>query len=1106
MAKRRTKTVAQQETEDAPLMPTGALAVALLTLAEGAAPLVHVAQDARRLEELAALLRALDPKARVAVYPEWDCLPLDHASPSRATMGARAALMRWLTDRDALPGFVLTTAPALIQRVPPPETWASARVSLRVGDPLDVASVTADLKRLGYILDERVDEPGELAIRGRTVEVFPAAAPRPCRIEHAAGRVTAIRSYDPISQRSVAEVQDLVIDPATEIVLAPDSGQTFEPFTGQEHRLDRYYPRLVTLLDYVPEARLVVEDGTQVRVDAFYEQMAEAAARRAPGGGRPDAGKGLYLAPEAWRDIAAARVRAVATEAAAEPVERPVFARERRPEAAFAKAMRERLNAGDVVVLAGSRQPLRRLVRQAGKLAERPVRLIDGWSDLADAAPGDILALEAPVGAGFRVPAQGATVFAAADLFGPDAAVAGTARALLPMGDVDLRPGDVAVDRDHGLCVFEGLETVETPGAGPAGVEAGAPPSEALRLRFAGDAILMVPVTQADRIWRYGPEPDAVTLDKLDGGTWARRRLEAEATMARTARLMLDAARARRDTAAPVLAPPSRDMERFAAGFGFAPTPDQAGSIDALMADLASGRPMDRLVCGDVGFGKTEVALRALAATIFAGKQAALIAPTTVLARQHVEILKRRFGRFGIEVAQLSRLVSPAEAKRVKAGLADGSIRLVVGTQALAGRGVRFSDLGLTVIDEEQRFGARMKADLRRLAEGGHVLTLTATPIPRTLQAALVGLQSLSVIATPPAMRQPVRTVVAPFDADAVREALIREHRRGGQSFVVCPRIEDIAAMAERLRGLVPGLDVLVAHGDLKPSAMDEVMVRFADGDGDVLLATAIVESGLDVPRANTMLVWEAARFGLAQLHQLRGRVGRGQRRGVVHLLSDPAAPPPPAALQRLRALEALDRLGAGFAVSARDLDLRGAGDLVGEDQAGHAKLVGLGLYQHLLQLALTAAKGELAEDWSPEIEIGLPSRIPEDYVPEPEIRLSLYTRLLRLRDGEAIEALTGEVEDRFGTPPAPVLALFTLARLRAACCGLGVARLSGGPQGVAADLRSDRSLPPMPAEDGIVLRQNRVVRRRPCADAEARAGLAADLLDWIRAARERAE
>ena len=402
MAKRRTKADAQQGLEDAPLMPTGALAVALLALAEGPGPVVHVARDARRLDELAATLRALDPDARVAVYPEWDCLPFDHASPSRATMGARAAVLRWLTDRGALPDFVLTTAPALVQRVPPPETWAAARVTLRIGDPLDVAAATADLKRLGYILDERVDEPGEIAVRGRTVEVFPAAAPRPCRIEHAEGRVTAIRSYDPISQRSVAEADALVIDPATEIVLEPGSGQSFAPFTGQEHRLDRYYPRLVTLLDYVPEARLVVEDGAQARIDAFYEQMDEARGRLKARDERGLAGAGLYLTPAAWRDIVVRHGRLAATEAAGESRTMPSLAGERRPGTAFAKVMRERLKAGDVVVLAGTVRPLRRLVRQAGKIAERPIRLIDGWADVAAAAPGDVLALEAPIGS--RVP------------------------------------------------------------------------------------------------------------------------------------------------------------------------------------------------------------------------------------------------------------------------------------------------------------------------------------------------------------------------------------------------------------------------------------------------------------------------------------------------------------------------------------------------------------------------------------------------------------------------------------------------------------------------------------------------------------------------------
>ncbi|GJD36158.1 DEAD/DEAH box helicase [Methylobacterium aerolatum] len=1082
------------QVEDAPLVPTGALAVALLGLVDKADPLIHVARDGRRLEEIAATLRALQPDLAVAIFPEWDCLPFDHASPSRATMGARTALLRWLTDTAARPSIVLTTAPALVQRVPPPETWADARVTFAVGDTIDVAAITAALQRLGYVLDERVDEPGEVAVRGRTLEVFPAAAPLPCRVEHEKGRVTAIRSYDPISQRSVADSGHLLVDPATEIILAPGSQDRLAPFTGQEHGLARYYPGLVTLLDYAKGARLVIEDGSESRLAAFFEQVEE--GREAAAGGRRRASgrtaEGLYLTPAEWKRLAKSRTLAGATEGAAEGVGGPVFVGERRAKAALAKFLKARLKDGDRIVLTGPKAALRRLVRPASEAVERTIGLIDAWDEVASAKPGTVMALVAPLAAGFRT--DGVTVVAAADLLGPTAAPVGHSGPALPLGEVELRPGDVAVDRDRGLCLFEGLESL------PAREAEG--PTEALRLRFADDAVLMVPVEQAERIWRYGSEPEAVTLDKLDGGTWARRRLEAEATLARTARTLLATAKARREAGAAKIVPPAREIERFAAGFGFPPTPDQAQAVEAIMADLASGEPMDRLVCGDVGFGKTEVALRALAAAVFAGRQAVLIAPTTVLARQHATTLQRRFARFGIEVGHLSRLVSPQEAKRVKKGLADGTLRLAVGTHALACKGVAYADLGLTVIDEEQRFGAKMKADLRRLADGGHVLTLTATPIPRTLQSALVGLQSLSVLATPPALRQPVRTVVTDVEDETIREALIREQRRGGQSFVVCPRIEDIEPLRARLKRLVPKLDVVVAHGGLKAAAMDEAMVGFADGAGDVLLATAIIESGLDVPRANTMLIWDAARFGLAQLHQLRGRVGRGQRRGAVYLLSEPDAPPSAAAMQRLRALEAMDRLGAGFAISARDLDLRGAGDLVGEDQAGHAKLVGLGLYRHLLELAILQAKGEPAEDWTPEIALGLGATIPDSYIPEPEIRLSLYTRVLRLRDAEAIEALAAEVEDRFGAPPPSVVALFALGRLRAACRRLGVARLSGGPQGIAADFRPGRRPGPVATADDLILKENRIVLRRATQDAAARADMAADLLERIGAGR----
>lgn len=1096
-AKPRDDQDANQDAGVAPLIPTGALAVALLGLAQDTRPLIHVARDGRRLDEIAAALRAFAPERTVAVYPEWDCLPYDRASPSRGIMGARTGVLRWLTDRQAQPDIMLTTAPALLQRVPPPETWADAHVELRVGDPLDPERLTVQLARLGYILDDRVDEPGEVAVRGRTIDIFPAAAPLPCRVEHDGARITAIRSYDPVSQRSRVEAERLVIDPATEIILDPDSGVSLAPFTGQEHRLARFYPSLVTVLDYVPEAGLVVEAGVEERTAAFFEQIVEgreaedlsSSAGSGPGSQpcrQPCREPDLYLAREAWEALIEARHLAAATGAAAERVAGPVFSRERRPEAAFAKVVRAALKAGERVVLAGPKAPLRRLVRAAAAVDERTVRLIDGWAEAEAAEPGAVLAIEAPIEAGFRVPEAGATVIAAADLFGHLAAGTQRRAAVLPIGEVELRVGDVAIDRDYGLCVFEGLEAIR---AGEEDEE------DALRLRFADEAILMVPVSQADRIWRYGSEAEAVTLDRLDGGTWGRRRLEAEATLAKAARAMLKAAQERRKAHAPRIVPPEREMERFAAGFGYPLTGDQARAVEETLADLASEAPMDRLVCGDVGFGKTEVALRAAAAAVFAGRQVAVMAPTTVLVRQHVETFRRRFARFGIEVAHLSRLVSPVEAKRVKQGLAEGSVRLVVGTQALAGRGVAFHDLGLAIIDEEQRFGAKTKASLRKAAGDAHILTLSATPIPRTLQAAMVGLQSLSVIATPPAVRQPIRTVIAPFEEATLAAALRREHRRGGQSFVVCPRIEDIAPMAKRLSALVPALDVVTAHGDMKPAEMDDAMVRFADGEGDVLLATSIIESGLDVPRANTMLIWDAERFGLAQLHQLRGRVGRGQRRGVVYLFGHPEKPLSASTEKRLRTLEALDRLGAGFAISARDLDLRGAGDLVGDDQSGHVKLVGLGLYQHLLQLALRAAKGEAAEDWSPEVRIGLNGRVPADYIPEPEIRLSLYTRLLRLRDEAEIDALRDEVEDRFGPPPEAVEALFTLARLRTGCLTLGIVRLSGGPQGIAADFHPDRPTPVLPVSDEITVRDGRIVLRRGGEDAIERGRQAAVFL-----------
>ncbi len=464
---------------------------------------------------------------------------------------------------------------------------------------------------------------------------------------------------------------------------------------------------------------------------------------------------------------------------------------------------------------------------------------------------------------------------------------------------------------------------------------------------------------------------------------------------------------------------------------------------------------MDRLVAGDVGYGKTEVALRAAAAAALSGFQVALMAPTTVLARQHHETFRRRFAGSGVEVGHLTRATGAAEAKAVREKLESGEIGVVIGTHALLSDETRFAKLGLVVIDEEQQFGAAQKARIRGLGDV-HVLTMTATPIPRTLQAALAGLQEVSLIATPPVRRQPIRTVTGPFDRATVREALRREHMRGGQSFVVCPQIADLEPMRERLAAMLPELSVTALHGRMPAAEVDQAMVDFAGGRGDVLLATNIIGAGLDLPRANTIIVWRADLFGLSELHQLRGRVGRGRLRGAAFLLTDPEEELAPTTRERLETLAALDRLGAGFAVAARDLDLRGAGDLLGEEQAGHVKLIGVSLYQHMLGQALARLRGEAVPDLQPEIRIGLDGRIPEDYVPEPEMRLGLYARIARPSRDETLQALAEEIEDRFGPPPPDVLALLERTRLERLCRQAWVARLDGGPQGLALSFAED--------------------------------------------------
>ncbi|WGM47109.1 Transcription-repair-coupling factor [Brevundimonas sp. NIBR10] len=1001
---------------------------------------VVISTSETRADELGRALAAMaGVEAEVMVLPPWDCLLYDHASPSRDCQGRRLEVLVRL-GRDGAGVQILVVSPeAAMQRLPPLAARDAAFV-LTAGDRLDREVLEAFARRTGYVVDDRIDEPGEIAILGEVVDVFPASAARPVRVTLVDDRIDTMRWFDPLSQRSDTDVETLTLRGASERYLADD--ETREP--GCEHRLGHTDGPLQTLFDLCADAVILAEAGAGDRCIQFLDQVREAYVTARTFGdstGLPTP-TSLYLATE---EAEKALIRATLVDTGAEAAAAEVYALRKSPGRALKNAIEERREQGRRVVISGLGPELKMIQRLLKRQGVDLPPASSSWHDMTEAASEEVLALEADLGVGFDAPQLGITLITASDVLGGRVAQ-GTAAAESVIGEPELRPGDVVIHEDHGLGVLQALERIEIDGF----------ERDVIRLGYYGGATVLAPVEEFGRIWRYGSEPAALTLDRLGSDGWLRRRAEVSSQIDRTAARLVEVAAERDAERLEPMTPPRQAYARFAAGFPFPESVDQAAAIAAVMEDLSGGRAMNRLVCGDVGFGKTEVALRAAAAVTLAGRQVLVTAPTTVLARQHFETFRRRFRDTELQVAHLSRLVEPAEAAAVKAGLADGSIRIVVGTQALAAETIAFADLGLVVIDEEQRFGTKLKDSLR--ARAAHCLTMTATPIPRTLQSALVGLLDVSVIASPPARRRPIRTTLTEFDGASLRTALLREKRRGGQSFVVCPRIEDLEPMTARLARLVPELSVRTAHGRMPVADVDAAMVGFADGEGDILLATNIIESGLDVPRANTIVVWRPDRFGLAQLHQLRGRVGRGRAQGFAYLLTEPDDAVGEGTLARLATLEAFDRLGSGFAISARDLDLRGGGDLAGDDQAGHMKLIGAALYQQVLERAVRLARGETPVEALPHPRVDAAACLPVEYIPDATMRINLYARLARVASAGEVEALEDEIADRFGPLPDPVAGLLSTTRLSALAAEAGVTRIASGPKATAFDLAPARA------------------------------------------------
>jgi transcription-repair coupling factor (superfamily II helicase) len=991
--------------------PLGMMALHLLAQwrKSGRKGIVFLAENENRAERLGAVIHALNPSCDVLVFPRLNTLPFDQLEPSHEIAGRRSSVLRRLAKPEK-PILLVSTAEAVMERLPTPASWSRAVLRLKVGAAFSEQDLRARLEALGYDLDEEADYPGGALFHGKTFEIFPAGALGPFRVEHSGQVIIRIVAFDPIEHDDVSETKELLIDPMSEQLA----------FGNKQKRSN--------LFDYCGRAKWIADAGVSAHADSWLNTIEEA-------GGPTERERG-YLGRRDWKQRTK-RMNVLSRKAPFTAT--PDFSKVASPRKALRTFVDATRRAGSrLMFVAAQEEDLRAMERMSGVKAER----FSDWS-VATAGRNREAAFLADFDAGFVEPGRKPlVVVTASDVLGSRAhhpqPMANAWSAAFDRADLPER-GAVVVHLQRGLVLLDGLQTVATGGLSS---------REMIRLVCAGDDAVLVPPADLALIWPYASELGELTLDKTDGSTWWARRTEAEHEIQIAGKQLAKHISQRRRRRAAKLVPSGPSYERFVARFPYFTTIDQAKAIRDVLDDLASSHPMDRVICGDVGFGKTEVALRAAAAVVLSGRQVAIAVPTTVLARQHVATFRKRFAPFGIEVGSLSRAGSASETRETKEGLKSGRLRVVVGTQALASKDVKFAKLGLVIIDEEQHFGAAEKAKLSELAKGIHTLWMSATPIPRTLAAGLAGLRDLSVIASPPTHRLPVATKIAPLSDAAIAAALLREQRRHGQSFLICPRIQDLDPMLARVQAVAPDLRIVCLHGKLSADEIDDRMMSFVEGEANVLLATNIVESGLDIPRANTIVICWPERFGLAQLHQLRGRVGRGGIRAFAHLLTDSDSE---RSEKRLAVLEEFSRPGAGFAISARDLDLRGAGDLLSERQSGHVQVFGPVLYSHLLKSASEKADNKAADLWVPDLNLPIADMLPANYVQSEAVRLEIYARSARCRNEDELDDLEEETSRRFGKLPPAARDFFAAARLRIDCRRRGIIRLDVGPEAAAA-------------------------------------------------------
>jgi transcription-repair coupling factor (superfamily II helicase) len=1045
---------------------------------------VAIVADEAALRALADTVPLFAPEVEVLTLPGWDCLPYDRASPALRVMAERLATLSALQAKREKPQLLVATASAATQRLLTPFRIRQLTRRIAEGERIEREALVAQLNALGYQRVDTVAEHGEYAVRGSLIDLFPAGEQLALRLDFFGDEIDSLRRFDPTDQRSTDKAKAFTLMPASEALIDADSIKRFrsryrEKFgatatqdplyqavsegrrmSGMEHWLPMLEERLETLFDHLGENDLVIRDaaadqavaGRREAIDDYYQNRVRAMEGE-PGSYRPLEPHALYLSKKEWEGFEADRPIHLASPFHEPESERIIdfgvdpardFAPERAQQAnvyeAVAKHVGELRKSGHKVVLAsytkGARERLSGLLEDHGLKSQN---LADSWQEaLGSKAQPALLVL--PLDHGFTTPEV--AVLTEQDMLGDRLVRRRKKKAAAAFLEelATLSPGDLVVHADHGIGRYEGLTQIPVSKV----------PHDCVALEYARGDKLYVPVENIELLSRYGSESEGVSLDSLGGEAWQRRKARMKERIREIAGELIKVA-AMRATRPGVVAEADASYPEFVNRFPYEETDDQDRAIGDVLQDLEAGKPMDRLVCGDVGFGKTEVALRAAFVIAMSGQQVALVCPTTLLARQHYANFLERFHGFPINIGRLSRLVPAAEAKRTKEGIAEGKVDIVIGTHALLAKSIHFKRLGLVIVDEEQHFGVAHKERLKALKNDVHVLTLTATPIPRTLQMAMSGLRELSVIQTPPVDRLAVRTYVTPFDGVVLREALLREHFRGGQSFFVVPRVADLPDIEEWLRTQVPEVKAITAHGQMSAGQVEERMSAFYDRKYDLLLSTTIVESGLDIPSANTLIVYRSDRFGLAQLYQLRGRVGRSKSRAYAYLTMPADRSITEAAQKRLQVLSELDNLGAGFQLASHDLDIRGAGNLLGDEQSGHIKEVGFELYQSMLEEAIVEVKAggvPAREEFSPQISVDAPIMIPEHYVPDLDLRMGLYRRLGELEDRNAIEAFAAELIDRFGALPEETANLMKIVEVKLNCREAMVAKLDIGAKG----------------------------------------------------------